>query len=83
MQRGSCHVKVPLARNRGSSEGQESDVIDYFKRMATSDMSAGNGKCNAIHKVRIVCGRVASPGVHCSRRFDNPVSLTCTLMFSQ
>jgi len=28
-----------------------------------------------MHKVRIVCGRVASPGVRCSRRFDNPVSL--------
>src|SRR5215475_14537209 len=30
---------------------------------------------NAMHKVRIVCGRVASPDVRCSRRFDNPVSL--------
>src|SRR5207247_10154339 len=36
---------------------------------------------NAIHKVRIVCGRVASPGVHCSRRFDDPVSLEAYIDF--
>ena len=34
-----------------------------------------------MHKVRIVCGRVASPGVRCSRRFDNPVSLEAYIDF--
>ena len=34
-----------------------------------------------MHKVRIVCGRVASPSVRCSRRFDNPVSLDAYIDF--
>ena len=74
MQREPRHVKVSLARNRCSSDGQEKRRDLWSQKGRNSRYVRIYRRRNAIHKVRIVCDSVNSPDVRCSRRFDDPVS---------